>query len=372
MSARALLRPAIGLSIVLAGSGVSNSQEPRASGARQDARSHSGFTPENPAQAAARLVEQLKRHPVQPKEAPDRVAIYLLDVNNGDVTLIADQPAPGLTHCGSPVWSHDGCRILYDATPGTQWSLTRLESIDLVDGRPTVTDLGAGNCPTFSPADDRIAFLSNADGVQNGVWLMNADGSERRFLGDYGRPMWSSAGRQLMIMSFADPRQVTLMDADPAKSGVLQLSGHKLFSHPSWAGDGTIVAVIGVTEAVALVDVSDQPPTVKEVLWSREHGPDVKPYYPVYLAAARRCIFAGAGANGMALYSVTRGQAGPAKPLLPDRYEPPISTLAESPDGRYLLFCIHGPDPMRAGLAPGAREPGKDGQEATNATSRKP
>jgi Flp pilus assembly protein CpaB len=132
----------------------------------------------------------LERQAVQPRpeperSAPDRFAIYLMDVASGEATLVADQPAPGLLRCGSPVWSHDGRRILFDATPGANFRLSRLESIDLGQGRPTVTDFGAGNCPTFSPADDRIAFLSNADGVQNGVWLMKADGSGRRPLGGY-------------------------------------------------------------------------------------------------------------------------------------------------------------------------------------------
>ena len=248
MSARAVIRTVSGLSIVLATSGSMKAQEPKASGAPKATASKSSTAQETPAQAVARLVEQLKRHPVQPKEAPDRVGLYLMDVSNGEVTLIADQPAPGLTHCGSPVWSHDGRRILFDATPGTQWSLTRLESIDLGEGRPTVTDLGTGNCPTFSPADDRIAFLSNADGGQNGVWLMKADGSDRRLSASYGKPMWSPAGRQLMIISFEDPPQVTLMDANPDKSGVLRLPGQQIYSNPSWAGEGTIVAVIGPTE----------------------------------------------------------------------------------------------------------------------------
>ena len=50
--------------------------------------------------------------------------------------------------------------------------MTRLKSIELRDGRLTVTDLGMGNCPSFLPRDDRIMFLSNADAAQNGVWLM--------------------------------------------------------------------------------------------------------------------------------------------------------------------------------------------------------
>ena len=145
VSARAMLGSVFGLSIGLAASAWIMAQDPKASGAPKATASKSRTAQETPGQAVARLVEQLKRHPVHPKEAPDRFGLYLMDVSNGEVTLIADQPGPGLTHCGTRVWSHDGRRILFDATPGTQWSLTRLESIDLGEGRPTVTDLGAGN-----------------------------------------------------------------------------------------------------------------------------------------------------------------------------------------------------------------------------------
>jgi RNA polymerase sigma factor (sigma-70 family) len=299
-----------------------------------------------PAQAVARLVEQLKRHPVEPKPAPYRVGLYMMDVSNGKVTLIADQPSPGLTQSGSPVWSHVGRRILYDATPGTQWSLTRLQSIDLREGQLTVTDLGAGNCPAFSPADDRISFLSNADGAENGVWLMNADGSDRRLLGEYGKPFWSPDGRQLMIMAFTFPRRVTLMDANPEKSGVLQIPNNQIHSDPNWAGKETIVAVIGRTEGdtIALIDVSDpRRAKVKEVLWRRANGPDVVPEYPIYSAATRRCIFVGVEAKGEAIYSVQQSKAGPAKPLGPPGYEPKIIGLAYSPDGRYFLYSVRGP-----------------------------
>ena len=108
-----------------------------------------------PAKAVSRLVEQLRQHPVKPSTGADRVGLYLIDVTIGDVTLVADQPEPGLTQCGSPMWSNDGKRIIYDATPGTQWNLTHLKAIELAQGHLMVTDLGLGNCPTFCPTGDR-------------------------------------------------------------------------------------------------------------------------------------------------------------------------------------------------------------------------
>ena len=188
-----------------------------------------------------------------------------------------------------------------------------------------MTDLGTGNCPTFSPADDRIAFLSNADGVQTGVWLMKADGSERRLLGDYGRPTWSPDGRQLMIISFANPRQVTLMDANPDKSGVLQLPDHQIYADPSWAGEETIVAVIGPTEGdtLALIDVSDprDRPRSRKSCGGKPTGPtssrlirSTRPSPAAASSSARE-------AKGMALYSVEQGKAEPAKRVEPEGYD---------------------------------------------------
>jgi Tol biopolymer transport system component len=294
-----------------------------------------------PAEFAAQLVDQFKRHPVEPAPARGRIALYVMDVTSGELTLIADQPAPGLTHCGSATWSHDGRRILFDATPGTQYGRSRLWSIEVGDEQPMVRELGAGNCPTFSPADDRIFFLSNVG--QSGVSLMKADGSDRQLLGDYGKPIASPDGRQLIIMSFEAHRQLTLMDVNPAKSAEVELAGEYIHAHPSWTGKGTIVTVIGSTQGdtIALLDVSDPPQAkVTLVLWHRASGPDVEPSYPIYSATTGRCVFVGkkAGKDDMTIYSIQRNAAGPAKPLRPEMHPGWVADLAYSPDGRYIVF----------------------------------
>ena len=152
------------------------------------------------------------------------------------------------------------------------------------------------------------------------------------------------------------------MDAKPEKSGVLRLPDDQIYADPSWAGEGTIVAVIGPTEGdtLALIDVSDPSrPRVKEVLWRKANGPDVLPSYPIYSATTRRCIFVGTGAEGQALYSVDRGKAGPAKRVEPEGYDHVITSLSFSPDGRYLLFSCDGPDRRVSGPAAGGRDDAK-------------
>jgi len=64
-----------------------------------------------------------------------------------------------------------------------------------------VKDLGCGNCPTWSPDDGRIAFhvlYGNPYGAAPGIWLMNADGTDRKQLSNSGgRPRWSPDGRKI-------------------------------------------------------------------------------------------------------------------------------------------------------------------------------
>ena len=109
------------------------------------------------AKAASLLAEQLKKHPAKPSTTAERLGLYLLDVDQGDATLIADEPDPGRTHCGSTWWSSDGKRILFDATPKNAWKLTHLKTIELRHGRLAFADLGAGNCSSISPDGQRIA-----------------------------------------------------------------------------------------------------------------------------------------------------------------------------------------------------------------------
>jgi hypothetical protein len=184
---------------------------------------------------------------------------------------------------------------------------------------------------------------------------MQADGSGRRLLGDYGRPKWSPDSRQFMIVSFTRPRQVTLMDVRPEKSGPVQIPEQSIYWEPSWVGGGTIVAAIGAgaADTIALIDVSDPAQAkVKEVLWKKGKRLDVTPYHPLYSTSTRRCVFVGAEPKGMALYSFRQGQSEPPRRLEPEGYDNLIQDLAYSPDGRYILFASNRPDRRQRPPAP--------------------
>jgi hypothetical protein len=291
------------------------------------------------------LVNQLERHPAVPSKNQERLGLFLLDVERGRATLIADEPAAGLTHCGSARWTHDGQRVLFDATPGNTWNQTHLFAIDAGESRAKITDLGPGNCPSPSSDGHEIAFVLNSvavPGAKPGVWVMKADGSERRHLGSFGRPFWSPDNRQLLIVGFSDPCELSLMDVQTRETRPVSLPGEAIHSIPSWVDRNTLVAVIGTGEgrAIALIDIADpEHAKVKEVLRDKDARPTVAPAYPVYSELAHRCVFVNANPKGMSVYSIQHEKNARARRVEPDGFDQVVSELALSPDGRHMVFC---------------------------------
>ena len=301
---------------------------------------------QQPASAVSQLASALKQY--QPRRSAAEGGhnrVYMLDLVAGGTTLISDEPAPGLTYSGSPKWSHDGARIVFDATPGTDWSRTRLMSIEVRDGLPAFTDLGPGNCPAFAPDDKKIAFLLNPGaqaGAEEGVWVMKADGSQRRRAGEFGAPFFSFDGHEFLINSFADFPETIVMNFEKMTGGKLEVPGYRIFSWPSWAGSGTLVSVLSTGEegdTIALLDVSNPSEArIIDVLWQRGDELNVTPRWPIYWPETRRCYFIGVEPNKRTLYSLERGKLRRAKQVEAQGQDEQLGGITFSPDGRYLLF----------------------------------
>jgi hypothetical protein len=294
-----------------------------------------------------RFARLLQEHPVIRPDGTFRFRLFLMDLATGKVMPIVDEPGQGHAYCGSPFWSGDGRQILLDATPLADWDKSRLMAIRLGEGPPKVTHLGPGSCPNLTPDGKQIFFLSNAPGAESGLYVMNADGSNRALLGSYGRPKLSPDGRRILVASFSDPCQVSLIDIGAAIEHPIELPDLKFSPIPSWADAGTIVAPVGAAAAdtIALLDVADpREPKIKSVLWKKGTGPAVTPISTIYHAGTRRCIFVGAEAGGKALYSFTAGDPAPPARLEARGLDHDIGDLALSPDGRFLLFNSDRPD----------------------------
>ena len=293
-----------------------------------------------------RLVDQLKKQSVKPAKGLESINLYMIDLQTRETTLVASQPQEGFDCCGSAAWSNDGRRILYDTMPRGNFSATLIKSLSVGEGGVEATDVGPGNCPSFSADDERIIFLNNSSGVANdkiGIWIMQADGSNRRPLDGYGRTKWSSDGHRFLVIAFDLPCTVTVIDDRPAgKSGQIEIPGKKMFRNPSWAGDGIIVAPLGreTADSIALIDVNNPSQgSIREILWTRGKDLDVEPSYPLYLAETRRVVFVGTDKNRhRALYMFERGKKTPPTRLEPGTQSNAIDDLAPAPDGRYVLF----------------------------------
>ena len=277
----------------------------------------------------------------------DKLAIYVADLKPGKVALVTDEPLQGHSYCGSPNWSPDGKRFLIDATPGREWSKTRILACDFpLPDPPKFTDLGPGNCPSWSPDGKQIALLLNQNavpGAQPGIYLMDAEGKNRRRLGGFGVPEWSPDGKQILTISFESPPQLALIDVASGKEQPLPLADYTIQSLPGWAGDSqTLISVVrgDGPSMLALVDLATPAAArIKEVLWTRGQGTEAEPLYPTISAATKRIAFAGRTPKGTSLLLLESKTSLTPKAVEPDRYDPMIASLAISPDGQQLLFC---------------------------------
>jgi Tol biopolymer transport system component len=264
------------------------------------------------AQAAAELAGVLKRNPPRPSSRRgSAMQIYMMDLVAGGTNLIVDEAVPGKNWSASGTWSHDGKRIAFDTSRGENWSHSYLMMLEARDGRPTFTELGPGNYPTFSRDDKRIASCQQPD--------------------------------------LTKPTMTTVIQLEAVKAGVVEVPGYHIFSWPRWAGPGRIVATLGTGvegEMIAILDVTD-PARAKIVktLWKRGPELDVYPRWTILQPGTDRCFFVGvAPGNRRTLCATRPGEPGRAEPLEPGNLPDMLGGLSFSPDGRYLLFNANRPE----------------------------
>jgi Tol biopolymer transport system component len=109
---------------------------------------------------------------------------------------------PGYEEYGSPLWSHDGSKVAFDAHVGNL-STTHSFIVGLDGVSPL--DLGDGAMPSWAPGDQRLTIHRYNDNW--GIWAIQPDGTGLERLTTRGNsPRWSPDGIQIAHLGYEEER----------------------------------------------------------------------------------------------------------------------------------------------------------------------
>ncbi|MEZ6147195.1 MAG: hypothetical protein R3B91_17595 [Planctomycetaceae bacterium] len=207
-------------------------------------RADEPLTQEQVSQNVANVVERIRSFEPVEQVNDNQMDIYLLDLESGNIEVAFDDPNLEL---GTPFWSADGLKIMFDATPGRKWNQTQMMMLDATADDADVTVVGFGNCPTISPNGKQVSYRLNRDalpGTEPGVWVQDLNGEELLPLGIIGYPRWSPDGDKILVSGYGFS-QLTLVDVATSEQVELKLDGLEFRSNPYWVdGSSTIIGLL--------------------------------------------------------------------------------------------------------------------------------
>jgi hypothetical protein len=328
--------------------------------------------PVDPGEEVHRLAEILRNDPPGPLNPNKGTKIFMRDLAAPQTTLIADTSIMDLPFAEQPDWSHDGRRILFRAKPTAQGP-SRMIILEGRDDRPHLRDVGSGDSPRFSPDDRTIAFVIYPGGEPiepEGVWLMNADCTNRRRLCELAAPFWSPDGSQMLLNGLLAHTISKIYDFKSKRTTRIDVPGQSIFSWPRWVAPDQIVACIGsgvVPDSIVILDVKrpDEAKVVRK-LWNRSATSDVFARWPVLTSPSGDLYFIGEESHSRTLFALAQHVPGRDRLSVLEIGGPKLSGPSLSPDHRYLLFASDwlGRGPSRAAAEstrnqsePGANRP---------------
>ncbi len=214
--------------------------------------------------------QKVNQHSTRQREEGFR-ALYTMNRDGSNVQYLVT--APKQISSATPEWSHNGLMIAFDSVDVLQ-NFQRSKLFVYAVGGPfkgMFKDLGYGNVPSWSPDDSQITFMINSGNPKNqqaGIWVMNSDGTDRKWICTGWYPRWSPDGSEICFHAyFKNPQQIHFYNV---KTGAIRkILGSPMaakFGGGTWSPDGNSIVFIGIKdgkEHLSVIHKSGSPKTLK-------------------------------------------------------------------------------------------------------------
>ncbi len=162
------------------------------------------------------------------REGQDAVDLYLVTAMGGQRTMV-------ITEGQEPGFSPDGQWLVYSSWASDRLGL-RIIKADGTGDTP-LTSAQGDRYPSFSPDGGRIAFSS-----QDGIQVINRDGSNRRTVTQGEDPAWSPTGDEIVYRGCLGGGRCGLIVANADGSNPRQITTHANDGGARWSPNGGQVA----------------------------------------------------------------------------------------------------------------------------------
>jgi Tol biopolymer transport system component len=206
--------------------------------------------------------------------------IYRMNPDGTNVEFLT--AAPGMIASVDPQISNDGTLVVFCANPQLDAVTDAKVYVAAIGGpfKGNVREYGYGNTPAWSPDNRQIAYMindSNPIGAQGGLWIMDADGTNRRWVAQAWFPRWSSDGKTILCHGLFDQGpSLALVDvATGSMRNLLTSNGWTLQQYGgNWSPDGKQVVFIGSfggKDRLATIDASGDDKSIR-ILYTNDEA----------------------------------------------------------------------------------------------------
>jgi Tol biopolymer transport system component len=212
--------------------------------------------------------------PADELPSPNRRGLYVMNADGSGVRRLLQEPTVGTNNCGSPNWSRDGSRIVFDATHDDAWEVGRIYVLHLTgDSAGQLHEVGPGVGPEWSPDGTQIAFYLHAGmlpGQPQGLCVMNADGTDLRKVSKGIHARWSPNGEFLLCTkAWGAPVGLQIVDLQTLEHWPVEVEGVEFLSKPSFGVESETAVVAarrGSKPCILVLDLTTRPTTIRQEL----------------------------------------------------------------------------------------------------------